>query len=267
MDEGNQWSMSEFTFAGIFSRTYKIEGDTTINGIDYKKILVTYEDPNLTVNWDLSKIMREDSTQKIYQLNASNEEIVIYDFGLTVGDTIVSNVSPEQNSIVAAVDSIELNDGTKRKRLTITSLFCPDWNVEEFWIEGIGGKNYAFYYVDVFCQTDTGLSLRCFSNNGNFLFGSADGSNCFIPTSINELEQTDFKIFPNPTQDVLNFEYEETLKIERINIFDFQGQLEESLQVENYISRINISEISDGVHFIKIKTQNGQFVFKKFIKM
>jgi hypothetical protein len=267
VDEGNHWSMVEYTFAGIFSRTYKMEGDTTINGINYKKMLVTYENPNLAVNWGLSKIVREDSTQKVYQLNASNEEIVIYDFGLSVGDTIVSNISPEQNSIIMAVDSIELNDGTKRKRLTITSLYCPDWNIEEFWIEGIGGRNYAFYYVDVFCQTDTGLSLRCFSSNGDYLYGSTDGSNCYIPTSINNLEKTTIKIFPNPTQDILNLEYDEMLKIEELNILNFNGQVIKSFQVENGFSQINISDFPIGVYYLKIETVKSEFVFKKFIKL
>lgn len=267
-EEGNQWSMRSYTFAGPYSITYRIEGDTIINGIDYKKMLGTSEDPSLAVNWNLSKIIREDSTQKVYQLNASsNEESVIYDFGLSVGDTIVSNVSPEQNSIVTTVDSIELNDGTKRKRLTITSLYCPDWNIEEFWIEGIGGENYAFYYVDVFCQTDTGLSLRCFSNNGNFLLGSADGTNCFVPTSINELEQTAIKIFPNPTQDVLNLAYDETLKVVNLKFFNYQGQFVKSLQVESDLSQISISNFPKGVYYLNIETANSKFIFKKFIKM
>ena len=266
VEEGNQWSMVNYTFAGIFSSTYRIEGDTIINGINYKKMWYTNQDPSIA-DWTLEKYIREDSTQKVYQLNASNEERIIYDFGLSVGDTIVSNVSPEQNSIVTALDSIELNDATKRKRLTITSLYCADWNIEEFWIEGIGGRNYAFYYVDVFCQTDTGLSLRCFSNNGNFLYGSADSNNCFIPTSINELEQTNIKIFPNPTQDILNLEYDETLEIEQLKIFDFQGQMIRSLQVENDFSQISIADFPKGVYYLKIETARSEFIVKKFIKI
>jgi hypothetical protein len=267
VDEGNQWSLRSYTFAGPFSSTYRIEGDTTINGIDYKKMLVTSENPNLTVNWNLSKIMREDSTQKVYQLNASNEEKVIYDFGLSVGDTIVSNASPEQNSIVAAIDSIELNDGTKRKRLTITSLYCPDWNIEEYWIEGIGGRNYAFYYVDVFCQTDTGLSLRCFSSNGDFLYGSPDGSQCYIINSIDEIEETAMKIFPNPIQDILYLEYKNEVKISRWEIYNVQGQLILFGQTNNQLAQIDVATIPQGIFFIKMKTDKDQIIQKKFLKI
>ena len=111
------------------------------------------------------------------------------------------------------------------------------------------------------------MLLRCFSNNGNFLYGSADSNNCFIPTSINELEQTNIKIFPNPTQDILNLEYDETLEIEQLKIFDFQGQMIRSLQVENDFSQISIADFPKGVYYLKIETARSEFIVKKFIKI
>ncbi len=96
----------------------------------------------------------------------------------------------------------------------------------------------------------------------NWTFGA-----CFILNSTNELEQNALKIFPNPTQDILNLEYDGTLKIEQLNIFDFHGQLIRSLPFENRISQIDISTIPEGVYFIKIETNQGQFIFKKFIKI
>lgn len=267
VDEGNQWSLVTYSFSGISSSTYRIAGDTTINGINYKKMLIADGNPNLAVNWNLSKIIREDTTQKVYQLNSLNEERLIYDFGLSVGDTIVSNINPDEMAIVEAIDSIELNDGTMRKRLTITSLYCSDWNIEEYWIEGIGGENYAFYYVDVFCQTDTGLSLRCFSSNGDFLYGSADGTNCFIPTSINKLEEVGINIFPNPTQNILHLEYENEVKISTWKIYNLQGQLILFDQPEDQLFQIELATLPQGIFFIIIKTDKGLIIQKKFVKI
>ena len=186
---------------------------------------------------------------------------------MEIGDTLTSYYFPTENATVEAIDSISLNDGSQRKRLDLVSITCPNFNDDEYWIEGIGGTNHALTFIEHFCVFDAGDFLQCFSNNGNLLFGPRFGEQCFIINSTNELEQNALKIFPNPTQDILNLAYDETLKIERVNIFDFQGQLIKLLQVENQISQIEISDIPNGVYFIKIETRNGQFVFKKFIKV
>lgn len=267
VDEGNQWSLVSYNFAGdVYNTTYRIEGDTAVNGIEYKKLWRTFENP-ISANWVLSKIIREDSTKQVFEKVGMNSEEIIYNFGLSTGDTIFNNVLPGLNGLISEVDSIELNDGSMRKRMALSSLDCPDWGIIEYWVEGIGGVNLAFKYIDYFCVYDVGLHLRCFSNNGNFLFGSASGNNCFIPTSINELEQTTIKIFPNPTQDILNLEYDKTIKIEQLKIFDFQGQLVKSLQVENGFSQISISDFPKGVYYLEIETIKSEFMFKKFIKM
>ncbi len=270
VDEGNQWSLVQYNFMGDgFTSTYRIEGDTLLNGIIYKKLLMTEEDPAMVVNWTESKYIREDSTKKIFQFDGTDDGELIYDFGLSVGDTVFFNNSSiyDYDAIVDAVDSVELNDGTMRKRLALSSLHCPDWGIQEYWIEGIGGVNLALSYINQFCIFDVGTFLRCFSNNGDFLYGNLNGENCFIINSTNELEQTAIKIFPNPTQDILNLEYSETIKIEQLKIFDFQGQLIKSLQVENDLSPISISNFPKGVYYLKIETAKSKFVFKKFIKI
>lgn len=267
VDEGNQWSLVSYNFAGdAHNTTYRIEGDTTINGMEYKKLWYTFENPILA-NWVLSKFIREDSTKQVFEKVGMNSEEIIYNFGLSAGDTIFNNVLPGLNGLISEVDSIELNDGSMRKRLALSSLDCPDWGIIEYWVEGIGGVNLAFKYIDYFCVYDVGLHLQCFSNHGNFLYGSPNGSQCFIINSINDIEEIAIKIFPNPTQDILNLEYDEITKIEALNIFDFQGQLIRSLQVENPISQISISNFPKGVYYLKIETIKGTFILNKFIKL
>ena len=110
VDEGNQWSLVSYAFNGnAYNSTYRIEGDTLINGIVHKKMWHTNEDPSIG-NWTLEKIIREDSTQKVFQHIGIIDDLLIYDFGLSVGDTIFSNINPDEMAIVGAIDSIELND-------------------------------------------------------------------------------------------------------------------------------------------------------------
>ncbi len=267
VDEGNQWSLVSYAFNGnAYNSTYRIEGDTLINGIVHKKMWHTNEDPSIG-NWTLEKIIREDSTQKVFQHIGIIDDLLIYDFGLSVGDTIFSNINPDEMAIVGAIDSIELNDGSKRKRLDLNSLTCPNLNDSEYWIEGIGGVSHAMSFIENFCATDIGRFLRCFSNDGSFLYGPTDGSTCFIINSTDEIEESKIKVFPNPTQDILNLEYDEMLKIEELNILNFNGQVIKSFQVENGFSQINISDFPIGVYYLKIETVKSEFVFKKFIKL
>lgn len=267
VDEGNQWTIVTFSFNGNANNTsYLIEGDSLINGVIYKKMWRTYENPNAN-NWVLPIYIREDSTKKVFQFNGVNNENLIYDFGIEIGDTLASSYIPTEYATVEAIDSILLNDGTKRKRLDLISITCPNFNDDEYWIDEIGGINHALTFIHEFCITDVSAHLQCFSKNGDLLYGPRYGEQCFIINSTNELKQNALKIFPNPTQNILNLEYDENIKIEKVNIFDFQGQVIKSLPIENQISQINISDIPNGVYFIKIETQNEQFVFKKFIKI
>ncbi|MFK7774376.1 MAG: T9SS type A sorting domain-containing protein [Saprospiraceae bacterium] len=267
VDEGNQWSLVTYSFNGDASnQTFKIEGDTIINGVNYKKMLKADGNPILA-NWNFSSFMRQDSSKKVFTSDHLGNETLIYDFGLAVGDTIVSNQSPDILTIVQAIDSIELNDGSKRKRLDLGSLSCPIDLEDEFWIDGIGGIYHVFTSLENLCAFDARVNLHCFSNNGISLFGLVDGDNCFIINSTNEIAESVIKIFPNPTQDILNLEYDETIKIEHLKFYDFQGQLIRSLQVENHFSQISISEFPEGVYYLKIETAKSKFIFKKFIKM
>lgn len=270
LEEGNQWSTGSYDFMGnLYVKTIRIEGDTMVNNILYKKMLMTNEDP-ISSNWNLSGLVREDATQKIWKLNNLGDEELIYNLNISVGDTLTANFDPDLQAVVTMMDSIELNDGTYRKRWALSSLECGNGSfINDYWIEGIGSENYVFDFIDVFCYFDYGNHLRCFSNNGNYLYGTPNGVNCYVPTiiSTNEINQNNFKIFPNPSQDFLNLEYDDNLQVDQIEIFDAKGSLHQSMISNPKKSKIEIVDFPAGVYFIKIKVANHQLIFKKIIKL
>lgn len=270
LEDGNQWSTGSYDFMGnLYVKTIRIEGDTMVNSILYKKMLMTNDDPNSSI-WDLSGLVREDATQKIFRLNNSGNEELIYDFGISVGDTLVSNFDPSLQAIVSSMDSIELNDGSFRKRWALSSLECGSGSfINEYWIEGIGSVNFVFDYIDVLCYFDYGNHLRCFSNNGTYLYGTPNGESCYVPTIISteEVNQSSFKVFPNPSQEFLNLEFDENIFLDQIEIFDSKGSLKKSIFINSGYVKIAIADFPAGVYFLKIKTSNHPFIFKKFIKL
>ena len=65
-------------------------------------------------------------------------------------------------------------------------------------------------------------------------------------------------IYPNPTQDVFNVETQ--FDIETVTVYDLQGKL--SKQFNGYLSEYNIEDLTSGLYFIQIVTDNGQTTIK-----
>jgi hypothetical protein len=78
---------------------------------------------------------------------------------------------------------------------------------------------------------------------------------------INENTLIDFAVYPNPTTAILTVQSNST--IVQIEIYNPFGQLILSNMNEN---QIDISSVSQGIYFIKIKDKNGNFGTKKIVK-
>lgn len=119
-----------------------------------------------------------------------------------------------------------------------------DGNLSDFNSKGISGLNYkngALYLTnEIFCETVTKIIDASLSND---------------KILIDVLE-----IFPNPTHNIININSNK--KINKIELYDLQGKL---ILKENETDQINISNLKEGVYFIKIYTNNGLQI-KKIIK-
>lgn len=70
-----------------------------------------------------------------------------------------------------------------------------------------------------------------------------------------------FKVYPNPTSKIINIEFNNSDEKIESSIFDFTGK---AVLVSD-LNSINVSHLSSGIYFIKIKTDQGEFN-QKFIK-
>ena len=107
---------------------YTLYGDTIIFSMTYKKIFV---DSNY------SGTLREYSKIIYFIPDTSSTEYLLYNFNLTVGDTIIhpfgGAVCTNDTLTVAVVDSILLSDGYHKQFW---------FNPTCYWIEGIGSIGY-----------------------------------------------------------------------------------------------------------------------------
>jgi len=255
---------------------HSLKRDTTINGKHYK-LLESFS--GWTFNcWYNTLIMqmscnfenisgqyrnvlgaiREDSLHRVYFYNLGNpfspnpahyplnEDVLIFDFGLSLGDTIFQRFDGSFMGIdtipmvVDKVDSVLLLDGTYRKKIELVGVmydsvnqlgggFRLDWvegvgamrnpsQLGSFWTfsEGILGGTYDVNSVNVSYYTNL-ESIACFSEYGIKLLGDSLSDCDTIPlvySSTNEVLEkldVDVSISPNP------FDQETTIWIKGID--------------------------------------------------
>jgi len=73
--------------------------------------------------------------------------------------------------------------------------------------------------------------------------------------------------YPNPAQNSLQVKVADNSKIQAINLYDVLGKeviKNDELKMQNGAAQIDISNLSEGVYFIKVKTTES-FYSKKII--
>ncbi len=90
----------------------------------------------------------------------------------------------------------------------------------------------------------------------------------FIPQNVNSITdeiEINFNIYPNPSSRFINIRSTKNTPIKKIEIFDILGKNIMTFKNINNVP-INISHLINGVYFIKIKNNQGNFIVKCFVK-
>jgi hypothetical protein len=250
-----------------------INGDTTIGSLTYHKIYESglfshYISFNLDTSYyyqdEYIGALREDSNKRIYAfMNFSNQDTLLYDFNLQVGDTIQHGINHENPDtiIVSSIDS--LFDGTGyRKYFHLSNASSPGITNLPSIIEGIGSTKGLFsdFEPELF---EMGSILHCCTQNNIIEFTDSSIYACSIINNINRPEHcTGVKIFFDPisSNSIINFDNALLNQEFEIRIFNSLGMLlktEKELAVENL--KINTDGLKCGTYFIIV--YNAKYVF------
>lgn len=193
----SQSSMFPPAIIWVSTKTYSVVGDTVIGSLTYQIIQ----------GGEGGSFVRQDSG-KVYYLDYHQQEELLYDFSLNVGDTInlyMGWIFPTS----LRVDSVDtVSWGTPRKRIFLSCNGCLSYR-DEIWVEGIGNIYSSIFVPFQREQIYDGptFSVNCYSENGATAYPYPGFQHCYLDTTIylsdkNILEE-EVSIYPNPVSDFL----------------------------------------------------------------
>ena len=257
--QGNTYNDGTQLTVNIY--TLFVNGDTILNGINYKNLFSSGTEYIYSLAFTLISstthfnsfyaYFREDSLKHIYVYNFGVDQLV-YDFNLQLNDTLDYLAYPfilEPGTYVSSIDSILLGSNyRKRYHLSVPNLASDYITLTE----GIGS---SFGLLD-FTAPPFANSRRlfCFRNDeGNYIL---DSLNCNY-VNIDEYEKNNsFSIFPNPSTGKISLKIEEKIKSNfKIKIYNqlYKEIFNNIVEVKNE-KTIQIPLIlTKGIYFILIQ--------------
>ncbi|MFK8010061.1 MAG: T9SS type A sorting domain-containing protein [Saprospiraceae bacterium] len=158
------------------------------------------------------------------------------------------------------------NDPTQTCETEVNTTIGGDWEILEFDFTNEAPGTAAL---------DFGLNNGWIYNKASIFFnfgtaGAATGEKTYYFDNIafgdfvlsnNNLFLDKVKVFPNPTNDFWNISSEGAM-IQKIEIFNLQGQLILTIQPNSNFGKINTAGYSTGMYLSKVTTKNGSKTFK-----
>jgi hypothetical protein len=317
-DSTSRWvlrtdSYSPSTLSSVLTYGEFIDGDTLINSQSYKKVKRydawrSGQSPNMGGGWSPYYIsylgqqartiggIREDSLKRVYYYNLnysqhlpSLQEFLLYDFGMTVGDSIMRYQSDQDSFYMhlTKIDSVQLLDSVYRRRFhlsgrTYQAITASD-SIYYYWIEGVGTARHPNLLAAPpipqgdWYPTKTGLlggwhfdlygslagagastDITCFFVNDKELLFNQTNCDTLSPhlLAISQLTQTNntqIKLYPNP------FQQQATLQIEgldydklQLQIFDVTGRIVQEKNTADKEIIIHKNKLPAGLYFYKL---------------
>ena len=139
--------------------------------------------------------------------------------------TVISNAAPGSVRTIVATRALDTGDSADYVFTTNTG------NLNLLWAKG------------------NGLSMGYHANKGgaqaNFTLSSAD------------YFQKEFKIYPNPTVDELNFEFPDNVQSANVQVYNILGKQITQTQLKRTVPKLNTSSWASGIYVVQIITEDA----------
>ncbi|HYV94820.1 MAG TPA: hypothetical protein VE978_23805 [Chitinophagales bacterium] len=247
---------------------------TPLNGVNDTTVY-SIQNYSLETPGTVFAAIREDSSKKVWFISISeyppiclnafidplpvDTEMLLYDFGLQIGDTLTFPFYRK----VQAIDSIQLEDNSFRRRIIFSDAFTQ----EDYWIEGIGSVFGLFGSLN-YPGPDADCWLNCFSQNGEYLFHKTpfpERVTCDSTMYGKAHHYTELLVTINLTDNVAVFDFNEDHH--HIQIINSLGELIYESDVQGYRWVFDLSPLPDGMYYAIVGTEGKLFSTQKLVKI
>jgi hypothetical protein len=253
---------------------YLICGDSILNGQQYKKLFyrdLDDADPEHILSEEFYGLMREDTlNRKVYAINSYNyynecpinDEFLLYDFDLEVGDTTDMCLLSQWGQWIIYDINYETIFNKERR------LFYQFNNSWEYIIEGVG-SNYGLLEWGNFTKKNESGSKGAYFELMNYCNGT-DEECGYLWVGIEEREESvKLKVTPNPAKEIVNFEFGniQNLQQAQLRCYDVFGSLLHSEAIVQGQKEVvlDISSWPSGMYVAVVYSNGGVVGRSKFV--
>jgi hypothetical protein len=254
---------------------YHFGGDTLLNGSMHKKIMRDSVvlvgiggPPCLLFPWAsftgyMGALKEDPINNKTFLVwPGHSNDTLLYDYNLTIGDTLKGFLSNNCIMTVTTIDSVLLG-AEYRKRWNFNT--CNEG--PGYIIQGIGSQNGLIERINSsgFCFSQ----LVCVNDSNNFMFyvnSSAVG--CYlIFTELNpKIHTSDFTIYPNPFSRHTTIQTEVYLNNATLTLHNLQGQTVKKINhIYGHTITLDRDNLPCGLYFLKLTQENKVIATKKVV--
>ena len=246
---------------------YSLQGDTTINGIVYRKMCRNIGSIANPIYRSVGGLREQD--KRIYYYSGygyttnsgrfiNGSEKLLYDFNKNIGESVYS----ETNQLIYtidAIDSIKIGSEFRKRYKThrYNTSFC------EYIVEGIGNIQRGLFGVITSITTCMDCYIYwefvCFSQNGESLYKNPNYVDCnsVLKTALSNVKANipSVKISPNPVIDILILESINTdSPYTSVEVMDIMGKSVKSFPIFNSSEfKLDLSDCNAGIYYVLVK--------------
>lgn len=276
----------------IFHHSVFISGDTLINGNTYHKLYNSNIIASDTLNSNYTGAIREVNKKVYLQLDSLaayniannyffcrwvnspdtsvlNKDLLLYDFSVVIGDTILYDYLDSIKIEITSIDSI-LIQNQYRKRYFYNFLWTGNypycngllWSYN-YYIESIGSPlgivshlgNYFENHSELLCFEDTEIAYP-------------STTSCINAVGINDKtpKVNSIAVYPNPSNGLFEFTINTSFKEANLTIFDLMGKQILQQTIEQNNTQLSLLSHPKGMYFYQLLVDGKQVTGKLIVQ-
>ncbi|MCZ6595462.1 MAG: T9SS type A sorting domain-containing protein [Bacteroidetes bacterium] len=243
-----------------------VSGSIVVDGKTYKRVFNN--------SGGTSCLVREENGIVYKYSEISNNEVILYDFTLEIGNIFTLPVFPDDdycswegfNNIAFQIEVVNVSTQfiANEDRKVIEFDFINEIGITETWIEGLGSV-LGFDPIGQTLDITIGTALVCFTKNGTTYFFN-NATSCDNTTlSIDDLDRDQIILYPNPVTSTSILQFSSLGIIDMIKIYNVSGKLVKEEKVNKDYVLIDAMQYRSGLYFYQVFSGNKLLKTEKFI--